>query len=116
MVRDHDLSSFLRGGMRTNPYLIFASGAGDGGAGGAGIGQKTEKKQYPIKRAKEILIEQELKKYLSDSDLANQAVELAEQVQSTFDRVFSISDFDGLYGIYIFSNFFDFATNQMYCV
>ena len=26
VVKEHDLSSFLRGGLRTNPYLVFASG------------------------------------------------------------------------------------------
>merc|ERR1712130_94251 len=93
VVRENDLSSFLRGGMRTNPYLIFASGGGDGGAGGGFNAQKTEKKQYPIKRAKEILIEQELKKYLSDSDLANQAVELAEQ-----DGIVFIDEIDKICG------------------
>merc|ERR1719204_1950804 len=54
---------------------------------------KTEKKQYPIKRAKEVLVEQELKKYLSDSDLANQAVELAEN-----DGIVFIDEIDKICG------------------
>merc|ERR1711971_916141 len=54
---------------------------------------KTEKKQYPIKRAKEVLIEQELKKYLSDTDLANQAVELAEN-----DGIVFIDEIDKICG------------------
>ena len=74
--REPDLSSFLRGGGGGNigrhPYLIFSSG--NAGADGG----KTEKKQYPIRRAREILVEQELKKHLSENDLANQALELAE--------------------------------------
>merc|ERR1712154_714079 len=89
VVREHDLSSFLRGGLRTNPYLIFSSS----GDGQSGLQQKTEKKQYPIKRAKEILIEQELKKYLSDTDLANQAVELAEN-----DGIVFIDEIDKICG------------------
>eukprot|EP00485_Elphidium_margaritaceum_P013215 CAMPEP_0202686036 /NCGR_PEP_ID=MMETSP1385-20130828/1824_1 /ASSEMBLY_ACC=CAM_ASM_000861 /TAXON_ID=933848 /ORGANISM="Elphidium margaritaceum" /LENGTH=596 /DNA_ID=CAMNT_0049340529 /DNA_START=25 /DNA_END=1815 /DNA_ORIENTATION=+ len=90
VIREHDLSSFLRGGLRTNPYLVFAGG----GDGQSGFGQqKTEKKQYPIKRAKEILIEQELKKYLSDGDLANQAVELAEN-----DGIVFIDEVDKICG------------------
>merc|ERR1712129_414082 len=89
-VRENDISSFLRGGLRTNPYLVFA--AGDGGMGGP-QSTKTEKKQYPIKRAKEVLIEQELKKYLSDTDLANQAVELAEN-----DGIVFIDEIDKICG------------------
>jgi len=89
VIREHDLSSFLRGGLRTNPYLVFASS----GDGQSHLQQKTEKKQYPIKRAKEILIEQELKKYLSDSDLANQAVELAEN-----DGIVFIDEIDKICG------------------
>ena len=99
VIKDNDLSSFLRGGLRTNPYLVFAS-SGDGnnpfggGSGSGGSGnQKTEKKQYPIKRAKEILIEQELKKYLSDNDLAYQAVELAEN-----DGIVFIDEIDKICG------------------
>lgn len=87
VVREHDLSSFLRGGLRTNnPYLVFAEH-------GNSAPSKTEKKQYPIKRAKEVLIEQELKKYLSDSDLANQAVELAEN-----DGIVFIDEIDKICG------------------
>ena len=89
VVREHDLSSFLRGGLRTNPYLIFSSS----GDAQQGLQTKTEKKQYPIKRAKEILIEQELKKYLSDTDLANQAVELAEN-----DGIVFIDEIDKICG------------------
>eukprot|EP01083_Nonionella_stella_P296775 1008082_1 len=89
VIREHDLSSFLRGGLRTNPYLVFASS----GDGQSSLQQKTEKKQYSIKRAKEILIEQELKKYLSDHDLANQAVELAEN-----DGIVFIDEIDKICG------------------
>mmetsp|Transcript_15569 Transcript_15569/g.24587 ORF Transcript_15569/g.24587 Transcript_15569/m.24587 type:complete len:592 (-) Transcript_15569:142-1917(-) len=88
VVREHDLSSFLRGGLRTNPYLVFASAGGE-----TGVPQKTEKKQYAIKKAKEILMEQELKKYLSDHDLANQAVELAEN-----DGIVFIDEIDKICG------------------
>ena len=57
------------------------------------IYNKKQKKLYPIKRAKEILIEQELKKYLSDTDLANQAVELAEN-----DGIVFIDEIDKICG------------------
>eukprot|EP01083_Nonionella_stella_P136204 414327_1 len=81
VIREHDLSSFLRGGLRTNPYLVFASS----GDGQSSLQQKTEKKQYSIKRAKEILIEQELKKYLSVENIgARRLVTVIEATQSCY--------------------------------
>jgi len=54
---------------------------------------RMEKKKYSVKRAREILLEQELKRRVSENELASQAVELAEN-----DGVVFIDEIDKICG------------------
>ena len=80
-----DLTSLFRGGPRgggQSPFVFFSPQQ-----------EKSEKKKYPIKRAREVLLEQELKQHYTESDMANHAIELAEN-----DGIVFIDEIDKICG------------------
>ena len=93
IAKEPDLSSFLRdGGFGCfGSYLIFSAGSSSGGTDSGG--SNSERKQYQIPRAREVLMEQELKTHLSENDLANPALELAQNGGIAFiDEIDKICD------------------------
>ena len=84
IAKEPDLSNFLRGGglgcvgsLGRHPYLIFGAGSSSGGRSGSG-GSNNRERKYQIPHAREVVMKQELQTHLGENDLANQALELAE--------------------------------------
>ena len=84
--REPDLESLFGGrGGRGGRGPLFVLGGPDS--------SKSEKKKYSIRRAREILTDQELKKNLSEAELATASVELAEN-----DGIVFIDEIDKICG------------------